>query len=166
MKKIILIIAIVALFAAIVGAIRLNLLQKYFSQSNGGKTPTSTEGVMDAESAGDLQADPNLTTAKAESGLPGTWQSVEDPKYVLAFEAGGKMTEKYDGKVTDTGSWKVLSSVSATGLTDVPENLGSGIALEIDREAPYYYSIITLDTDSLAMFYLPRGNVLTFTRIQ
>lgn len=105
-----------------------------------------------------------VSAADVRANLPGSWQSKTDSKYVLTFTSDGKTTDKIDGKVTGTGSWRILTSLEGTGLSAGPE-LEGGTLVEIKREAPYYYAVFKLDSGDLGMFYLPQGGIASFTRV-
>lgn len=116
-------------------------------------------GKMSADAL-DGQRDPMMT---------GTWKSTDDAKFTRTFSADGSVTDAYEGEAsaTDTGTWSVVDpSIEVTG---VPADALAGmtvIRINFEKSGAMFFGIKNLSETSLAMMYLDRGNILSFTKVQ
>lgn len=158
----------VLLFAAI-GVI---VWQNYSEDQN---NTSPTQGVVE-ENPGIVEGEfsaPQVSRDKTVSSnnlIVGEWQSLSDPQSVIAFYANGEVEDIYGGgAVSESGTYYIFESPSALP-SEVAESLPG---LESDAaylrqtfgSADYYYAIIGLDTDSLSLIYLARGNTLEYRRL-
>ncbi|PIT91457.1 hypothetical protein COU17_00505 [Candidatus Kaiserbacteria bacterium CG10_big_fil_rev_8_21_14_0_10_49_17] len=123
--------------------------------------PGGSQNVA-APAASDTSADTEQSTEAIEAGLVGAWQSTDDEKSVRIFNADGTLSEVYDGEEISGGSWNVFTEV---GNEPVPAIPGAIYLKIVDGEEAYYFSIAEVTAGSLALIYLDRGGVLTYTRV-
>lgn len=100
--------------------------------------------------------------------IAGTWRSIDDDKASIIVTADGKWTDLYgDGVQAETFPWRALTGADANVAAPDEQFTPDHTYLEIKRsEATYYYELDDLSPDSLAMFYVGRGNRLAFTRVK
>jgi hypothetical protein len=88
----------------------------------------------------------------------GTWTSVDDAKYVIAFNEDGRYTETYDGDmVTALGAWSMSDATNKVVIT-----------LTIDGKPATEnrtWEVIKLSERELEVMHTSgRGNILRFTK--
>ncbi len=87
----------------------------------------------------------------------GTWESVEDEKYILLFEESGSFSDTYDSEFIGSGSWELEE---VFGEFDVTFYLHK----ELDGEE-YDYEVLNIDDNNLVLLYLGRGNILEYVKL-
>ena len=92
--------------------------------------------------------------------LEGQWRSADDALYVMTFTSEGKLLEAYDNAALSEGTYVRHNVVTYEG-----EELTGDFISEQVSGATYLYRIDTLTSDTLRLFYVERGEALTFTRI-
>lgn len=103
---------------------------------------------------------PETPTDKMLGLLQGEWVSVDDPNEHLTV-SGSERSGHYDG--ADTG----IDYLSIQDSCD--DETGAGPYLRATDSAHgdiYCYAIETLDANDLSLFYLPRGNLLEYQRVE
>lgn len=121
----------------------------------------------------EIENPPQAEPLNAQSGqglIVGSWQSLDDPQSVLHFQSNGEMQDIYSGgAVNELGTYQVFDSGNSlpTEITELGENIDSAGVYLRQSFGPedYYYLIDALDLNSLSLFYLPRGNILEYRRI-
>ena len=100
--------------------------------------------------------------------IAGTWRSIDDEKSTITVTADGKWTDAYgDGVQPETFPWRALTGADANVVAKGEQFTPEHTYLEVKRsEATYYYELDDLSPDSLAMFYVGRGNRLAYTRVK
>lgn len=96
----------------------------------------------------------SFALVKSASPLIGKWQSTEDALAFKNIKDGGVFEEEYDGEVLSEGTWTVDG-----------EDGRYELLVTSDGEV-FEYTIMTVNTDHLTLMYLPRGNVLDYTRVR
>jgi len=81
--------------------------------------------------------------------IQGKWISVDDANYLIVFSDNTK-TDYYDGEITSEGTYTIS---------------GDSLLVESEGEA-FKYSILELSENELELLYLPRGNILQFTKTE
>lgn len=129
-----------------------------------------TAGVTPEEGTPPSEKEDGVDETSVSDLIIGEWQSLSDPQSVIAFYANGEVEDIYGGgAVSESGTYYIFESPSALP-SEVAESLPG---LESDAaylrqtfgSADYYYAIIGLDTDSLSLIYLARGNTLEYRRL-
>ena len=99
--------------------------------------------------------------------LLGSWQSVEDPKFVRTFSADGHVTDSYDGMsdATVSGHWDLVDDPAS-----VPANLpvvkdARVLSIEFPEEA-LFFAVTGVSEDHLSLVYLTGNGTLEFERVR
>jgi hypothetical protein len=101
--------------------------------------------------------------------MVGTWQSTDDAKSVREFKADGTFADSYDGAVVGTGTYKVFTQANLNGVTvSFPLDTNAAYAQLNDSTAGAlnFRVAMSADANSMQMYYMDRGGVLNFTRVQ
>lgn len=85
--------------------------------------------------------------------LIGTWKNTEDSKYTVVFMPGGRLSEQYESRTASEGTWEISPGKDLFQLKKT-----------IDGEI-FLYEIVTVTDSNLTLIYLPRGNTLTFKKM-
>ncbi len=99
-------------------------------------------------------------TATPAASLDGTWQSVDDPKYVVRI-AGTAFTDVYDGKVDATAKIRYVRSCD-----DKRDATARDFFLLVRAEGEQCYNLLEATRDRLSYSYVARGNTLSFRRVR
>lgn len=131
-------------------------------------TVTSPQPVPSSSNAGAAQP----AAVAAPALLVGTWQDTTDPRSQMSFAADGTLTTSYEGMdATKSGTWELIS---ITEVPDIDEAAAQSTEpalhtrLTFDGQQPLdqYFGIGELTTDTIRLIHLPRGNTLSYTRLQ
>jgi len=91
--------------------------------------------------------------------LQGKWRSVDDKNSVVEFSVNKKF-DHYDGQIMFTADFKLFTQ---TDLVDQNNNGQYLVAKENEEE--FKYNITELDDKNLTLMFLPRGNLLKYTKM-
>jgi len=123
--------------------------------------PGGSQNVAAPVVSDEAMSDDNSTEA-IQAGIVGEWQSTDDEKSVRIFKADGTISEVYDGEELSGGTWSIFTEV---GTEPVPAIPGATYLKIVDGDEAYYFSVAEVSAQSLALIYLDRGGVLTYTRV-
>jgi hypothetical protein len=98
--------------------------------------------------------------------LSGTWHSNEDFSYIVIFNANGTYEDIYNGDTLERGNWSILDSLEGEEIAMQTDFFEGPYLKKSTTDIPLYYSIFSFENNQLEMFYLDRGNVLTFSRVE
>lgn len=136
------------------------------------QVPTSTPEIPPTESLEQQTAHdpetprPDLAKVVGESIL-GTWQSIDDKKYVREFRKNNVLIDYYD-KVQDRDTeWYAFTSETQLH-TEVPYPLQENtvyILIATDHEA-LFFEVVKVTPEELELIFLNRGGALRFTRVE
>lgn len=130
---------------------------------NGLKTPDTVQPATAAPASTDAN---DMTPADISAKLVGTFVSADDDKSKITVTSDGDWTEAYEGSGETTAEWRVFAG------TDAPRDTGETFTpasryLELIGEAgTFYYELGGIDEDGFDMFYVSRGNHLSFIRLR
>jgi hypothetical protein len=118
-----------------------------------------------AEGAGIYDAN-NMTPAQISERLVGTFRYADDDQTTLTITSAGEWTETAEGSESPTARWRVFAG------TDAPKDAAETFTpasryLEVIGEAgSFYYELGVVAEDGFDMFYVGRGNRLSFVRVK
>lgn len=94
--------------------------------------------------------------------IKGNWVSNKDAKYIINAD-DSVITEYYDGKVTATYNYEILShSCDETYLKETDKMVV--FLHKYNKDEDNCYEIVGADKDNLSFIYTGRGNILSFKR--
>jgi len=86
-------------------------------------------------------------------GIVGNWQAVDDHSVLVTYNADGSVVDYYDGALMSTSKWSLI-------------NDDSGETLVVQHsDDTYKYKILKVDTTTMELTYLGRGNTLKYKRL-
>lgn len=131
------------------------------------KTPSQPAASTSQEAVIEEHADqkPDLALVVSES-IVGTWQSVDDKKFLREFKANGTSIDYYDGKVSSTDTWKAFTIDKPLPTYAPLEKDTPYVQLMTEENMALNFKVTKLTPDELELVYLDRGGMLTFTRIK
>lgn len=99
-------------------------------------------------------------------GIIGRWQSTDDERYEREFTKD-EVIERYDGEIVLTDSYTLFdgNQVPPQLVEHAEPHLVYLMIGALENE-PLFFSINKFDFTSLDMFYLGRGEMLRFKRVQ
>jgi hypothetical protein len=108
-------------------------------------------------------------TREAALGLIGVWVSTEDEgRYEIMFFPDGVYKERYGEEETGRGTWRVADGA------DVPQAAYASTSGQVflietaiypeSANSVFVYELATVSDTHLEMYYVGRGNRLSFTR--
>jgi hypothetical protein len=130
------------------------------------QSAASTSGTTIEEQNGSVKPE---TTQIVSETMQGVWQSTDDVKSTREFKADGTFADSYDGQTVGTGTYTVFTQTNLNGVT---------VSFPLDTDAVYaqlndssvgalnFRVTMSADANSLQMYYMDRGGVLNFTRVQ
>ena len=142
----------------IIAAVVVIALGWYFwpndATAPGNGTVDEASQVTESES----QIDAESTSAK----IVGRWQSTQDEKAVIVFNADGTTQDLYDGEAVSSGTWQV-DTVGVEGIDFNP----TGVFRHSTSEGQGYdYAVLAAGDTQLTLSYLARGNTLNYVRVE
>lgn len=94
----------------------------------------------------------------------GKWKSVEDGNFIREFRADGTVSDYYEGNEAGSGTWAPVGTGSIPFSIPVDEE---SIDLKLTLNAEdYYFRMLEVTDERLALMYLDRGGVLEFERMK
>lgn len=105
--------------------------------------------------------------ATAMSRIVGMWQSTDDPKFSREIRNDGVVIDTYAGETDgdSDGLWMVFTrDIPDPAFPGIIED-GAYLSMGMSETEKLYFKILRVDTQSLELLFLDRGNVLSFTRI-
>jgi hypothetical protein len=154
-----------ALIALVVIVVLAGGAYWYAQTQPAGMSDTASSTAMTEENG---SVKPETTQVVGES-MQGTWQSTDDAKSVREFKADGTFTDSYDGEVVGTGTYTVFTQAMLNGVTvSFPLDASAVYAQLSDSTAgPLNFRVtMSADANTLQMYYMDRGGVLNFARVQ
>jgi hypothetical protein len=112
---------------------------------------------------------PNAMDGQRDPMMTGEWKSTDDAKFTRTFAADGSVVDAYagDASATDTGTWSVVDpTIEVTGVSAEALAGMTIIRINFEKSGAMLFGIKSLSETSLAMVYLDRGNILSFTKVQ
>ena len=107
--------------------------------------------------------------AQATKYIVGKWKSTDDPKSLTVFSVDGTYTDTYanNPKDTSTGHWTIIPGSEDNNN----HRYGDGISIFLIETAngshnKSYFIIDTIDSETLSLVYVPKGNNLNFGRLE
>lgn len=100
------------------------------------------------------------------NSLAGTWQSIDDSKFLRTIYENGGYTDTYvgDSDASENGPW--VTFTKATAPSDIPYPLEDNVTyLQLSGSVTLYFKILELSENRLTLVYLNRGNILQFVRV-
>ncbi|WP_424984522.1 DUF1036 domain-containing protein [Microbulbifer sp. S227A] len=123
-------------------------------------TVTLQDDIAATVSLSEAQTRPESEIDALYAQLQGEWVSVDDPNEHLTI-SGAERTGHYDG--ADTG----VDYLSIQDSCDEESDAGPYLrAIDSAHGDVYCYAIETLGDGDLSLFYLPRGNLLEYQRVE
>ena len=119
---------------------------------------TSSEGGVSAGDSG---------VSAIKTDIVGTWQSVDDSKFVREFKQNGTVIDSYEGSEfgESVGTWKLFTDPSREPVSVPDMGEGATYLKIIFSEEALYYTVSEISENSLQMIYLGGNGVLSFKRI-
>ena len=117
--------------------------------------PVPSEPIADVAPLPD-----EVAPAGTAATLQGTWQSTEDPAYVIEI-AGDQFVDLYSGETTRVATLTFVTSCEDD--TAAPDGQYFTVT---DEDGPLCYYLLRADGDALEYSYVTRGNTLSFVRMQ
>lgn len=118
----------------------------------------------DAGEGGGVKQDVGLIVSES---IVAQWKSTEDPKFTREFTADA-VTDRYDGNVVSTGTWKVFTKVQPLDVAF--PLLEDGVYLRLTMQGAQaehvHFKVGKLTPETLELVYMDRGGTLTFSRVQ
>jgi hypothetical protein len=130
---------------------------------NGLKTPDTVQPATAAPASTDAN---DMTPADISAKLVGTFVSANDDKSKITVTSDGDWIEAYEGSGETTAEWRVFAGTDApkdTGETFTP---ASRYLELLSDSGTFYYELGGIDEDGFDMFYVLRGNHLSFVRLK
>ena len=97
----------------------------------------------------------------------GSWQSLDDNRYILVLREDNTYEDKYEDKLVGDGTWSLFTDPVAQGV-DIETSFQNSVFLEKKESSTgelFYYNIGVANQEELTITYL-LGDVLRFKRIQ
>lgn len=112
------------------------------------------------------EGDLNIGWSKKEPEIlvVGKWQSVEDANFIREFRADGSLADYYGEDEAGTGTWVPVGTEGVPFSIPVDEE-SIDLKLTLNGE-DYYFRMLEVTNDRLALMYLDRGGVLEFERMK
>lgn len=110
----------------------------------------------------------NDQAAAARENIIGSWQSTDDAKFIREFATGGVIIDHYEGVDNTSGTWSAFTS-EANIETPFPQDAGAvyfEVVMNDFPEEVLYFELAKLTPEELELFFLGRGGVLAFTRVE
>lgn len=108
-----------------------------------------------------VRPDANLSAlAQIDRGyklIPGHWVSSSDPKSILVFDDQRGTFDIYDGVKVTAGSWTLEEYQGSPTKVTLRRTIDDNVDV---------YSVLFLDSNDLTLSFLPRGNTLSFRRME
>jgi len=101
------------------------------------------------------------------TNIIGSWESLDDSKYVLVLREDNTYEDKYENKAVGAGTWSIFTDPVAQGL-DIGTSFKNGVFLEKKESSTgelFHYNIEVTSKEELTITYL-LGDVLRFKRIK
>lgn len=109
---------------------------------------------------------PDLVDAVLENIL-GSWRSTDDAKFTREFKADGVIIDHYEEVEDTAGSWNAFTSNDnlETPFPQTPNTVYLRVVMNDFPEEVLYFELAKLTPEDLELFFLGRGGVLSFTRV-
>ena len=105
-----------------------------------------------------------------EALMAGKWRSTDDAKAMVEIRADGTWIDSYVGEpsATATSHWLLFSGAKPPKAAAGETLDATSTYLEVNDQdgGQLFYALDKVDTKSLEMLYLDRGNELTYTRVK
>lgn len=138
-------------------------------------TPSNAQLHATSTATGTLtqSAEHKNILSQVQKKIAGTWQSIQDGKYVVIFYKSGDLREEYrDPTITgdptvDKGTWKLLGEFQLADLQLNTTNEDGAFLKKIFEDGhTFNYKVLQVSTSTLQLMYLDSGRVNTFTKIK
>ena len=96
----------------------------------------------------------------------GSWESLDDSKYVMVLKEDNTYEELYDSELKSAGTWLLFADPAEQGL-DIETNFENSVFMEKKDGATgglFYYNVAVANGEELTITYL-QGGVLRFKRV-
>lgn len=111
---------------------------------------------------------PDLVLVVSEN-IQGRWQSIEDPKFIREFRAGGTMIEEYEGKQMAEAKWQIFTSEKPPKVAVSFPLEASATYLQIAEmgaeKLTLDFKITKVTPEELDIIYMGRGGGMSFRRV-
>jgi hypothetical protein len=110
---------------------------------------------------------PSLDTV--ERALIGTWQSLGDTRFTREFDADGKAADRYDGAPNDViaGRWSAFLGSAPPKAAQGRKLIADAFYVELDQQGDVLiFAVAALNAQSLQLYNLDRGDMLSFSRFR
>jgi len=111
--------------------------------------------------------DEAMTVDAIFTNMIGSWQSLDDNRYILVLREDNTYEDKYEDKLVGDGTWSLFTDPVAQGV-DIETSFQNSVFLEKKESSTgelFYYNIGVANQEELTITYL-LGDVLRFKRIQ
>lgn len=116
---------------------------------------------------GDMGEDSGGTYIETRDSLKGTWQSVDDEKFIREFNSDGTATDKYEGEEDVSGAFEVFQSNTGVETPFPQEDNSLYLKMTMGEMADevFYFKVGKITSEELELIYMDRGGVLRFKKI-
>jgi spermidine/putrescine-binding protein len=107
-----------------------------------------------------------VTTKKVEDiTLVGSWQSVQDEKFIREFNTSGEFVDIYDETLVDQGTWSAFTKNNPIA-TNYPLKPDAVYLQIIGEETTQQVQLVKVTAQDLELMVLGSNTTLKFTRPQ
>ncbi len=122
---------------------------------------------MTPQAAGPSITDANkMSLEQIGAKLAGTFQYADDDKSMLTITSSGEWTETYEGAESATANWRVFAGTDAPKGVEETFTPASRYVEVTGESGSFYYELGHVSDDGFDMFYVARGNRLSYVRVK
>jgi len=112
---------------------------------------------------------PRPSLDAVQHALIGTWQSLGDTRFTRELNADGTAVDRYEGAPHDaiTGHWLAFSGAAPPKEAQGRKLVADAFYVELDQQGDtLVFAVVQIDSQSMQLFNLDRGNLLSFSRFK